>query len=54
MPHPEFNRKLTQGELHVAVPTTGAAYIDERMSLLRSALDQTNALAERISCLMRS
>jgi TnpA family transposase len=45
MPHPEFDRRLTQGELHVGVPTTGAAYIEERMSLLRSALDQTNALA---------
>jgi len=45
MPHPEFDRRLTQGELHVAVPTTGAAYIEERMSLLRNALDQTNTLA---------
>ncbi len=45
MPHPEFDRRLTQGELHVAVPTTAAAYIEERMTLLRSALDQTNALA---------
>jgi hypothetical protein len=45
MPHPEFNRRLTQGELHVDVPTTGAAYLEERMSLLRNALDQTNALA---------
>ena len=45
MPHPEFDRRLTQGELHIAVPTTAAAYIAERMSLLRSALDQTNALA---------
>ena len=45
IPHPEFGRRLTQGEIHVAVPTTAAAYIEERMSLLRSALDQTNALA---------
>ena len=45
MPHTEFDRRLTQGELHVAVPTTGVAYIEERMSLLQSALDQTDALA---------
>jgi hypothetical protein len=45
MPHPEFDRRLTQGELHVAVPTTAAAYIEERVLQLRSALDQTNALA---------
>ena len=44
MPHSEFDRRLTQGELHVAVPTTGPAYIEERMSLLRSALAQTDAL----------
>ena len=45
MPHLEFERRRTQGELHIHVPTSGAKYIDERMSLLRSALDQTNALA---------
>ena len=45
MPQPEFDRRLTQGELHVAVPTTAAAYIEERMSHSRSALDQTNVSA---------
>ncbi len=45
MPHLEFDRRRTQGELHIPVPTSGTKYIDERMSLLRSALDQTNALA---------
>src|SRR5260370_41770509 len=45
MPHPEFDRRLTQGDLHVAVPTSGAAYLEERISLLRGPLDQTNALA---------
>ncbi|AXC14787.1 Mobile element protein [Acidisarcina polymorpha] len=45
MPHPELDRRLTQGQLHVAVPTIGAAYIEQRMSLLRSALDHTDALA---------
>jgi TnpA family transposase len=45
MPHSEFDRRLAQGEIHVTIPTNAAAYIEERMSLLRSALDQTNALA---------
>src|SRR5260370_22735455 len=45
MPHPEFDRRLRQGDLHVAVPMSGAAYLEERMTLLREALDQTGALA---------
>jgi hypothetical protein len=45
MPHPEFERKLAQNCLRVAVPTSSAAYLEERLSLLRQALDQTDALA---------
>ena len=54
MPHSEFDRRLTQGELHVAVPTTGPAYIEERMSLLRSALARPMLSSEKINCRMQS
>ena len=45
MPRPEFERKLAQGSLHVAAPTSPAAFMEGRMSLLQQALDQTDALA---------
>jgi TnpA family transposase len=45
IPRPEFERKLTQDSLHVAVPTSSAVYLEERLSLLRLTLDQTDALA---------
>ena len=44
MPRPEFERKLAQDSLHVAVPTSSAAYLEQRLPLLRQALDQTDAL----------
>jgi hypothetical protein len=45
MPRPEFERMLAQGSLHVAVPTSPAAFLEGRMSLLQQMLDQTDALA---------
>ena len=45
MPHTEFNERLANGSLHLAVSTSAAAYLDARLSLLRQALDQTNSLA---------
>ena len=45
MPRLDFDRRLKQGMLRVAVPTATAAYLEERLSLLRKMLDQTNALA---------
>ncbi len=45
MPRSEFDSMLTRGALSVAVPVNAAAYIEERISVLRSALAQTNALA---------
>ena len=36
---------IAQGELRVVVYMTGTAYIEDRMALLRSAFDQTDALA---------
>jgi hypothetical protein len=45
MPHTEFDERLANGSLHLAVSTSAAAYLDARLSLLRQALDQTNSLA---------
>jgi hypothetical protein len=45
MPHTEFNERLANGRLHLAVSTSAATYLDARLSLLRQALDQTNSLA---------
>src|SRR6476660_2491756 len=45
MPHMEFNERLANGSLHLAVSTSAGAYLDARLSLLRQALDQTNSLA---------
>ncbi len=45
MPRPEFEQRLTKNCLRVAVPTSAAVYLEERLSLLREALDQTDALA---------
>jgi hypothetical protein len=36
---------MAQNSLRVAVPTSSAAYLEERLQLLRQALDQTDALA---------
>lgn len=54
MPRPEFDRKLAEGSLHIVVSASATAYIEGRMSLLREALDQTNALAARVSYRMRN
>ncbi len=45
MPRPDFDRDLSQNKLQVAVPTSTAAYLEDRLSLLRKTLDQTSALA---------
>jgi hypothetical protein len=45
MPRPEFDRRLNQSGLHVSVPTSSEAYIEQRIALLRDALDNTDALA---------
>jgi len=45
LPRTEFNESLATGSLHLAVSTSAATYLDERLSLLRQALDQTNSLA---------
>jgi hypothetical protein len=45
MPQAEFDRGLKEKILIAAVPTAALAYIEERVSLLRKTLDQTNALA---------
>jgi hypothetical protein len=45
MSHTEFDERLANGSLHLAVSTSAAAYLDARLSLLRQALDQTNSLA---------
>jgi len=45
LPRTEFNESLANGSLHLAVSTSAATYLDERLSLLRQALDQTNSLA---------
>ena len=45
MPRPDFDRDLSQNKLQVAVPTATAAYLEDRLSLLRKTLDQTSALA---------
>ncbi len=45
IPRPDFKQKMAQNSLRVAVPTSSAAYLEERLPLLRQALDQTDALA---------
>jgi Tn3 transposase DDE domain len=45
MPRPEFDQRLTEDSLHVSVPTSAAAYLEQRLLPLREALDQTDALA---------
>ena len=45
IPRSEFERKVAQNGLHVSVPTSHAVYLEERLSLLKQALDQTDALA---------
>jgi TnpA family transposase len=45
IPRSEFEQKIAQNGLHVSVPTSPAVYLEERMSLLKQALDETNALA---------
>ncbi len=45
MPQAEFERGLKEKILIAAVPTAASTYIEERVSLLRQTLDQTNALA---------
>jgi len=46
MPRSEFELKLAQNSLHIAVPTSSEAYMELKLTLLRQALDQTDALAE--------
>jgi hypothetical protein len=45
MPQAEFERGLKEKILITAVPSAASTYIEERVSLLRQTLDQTNALA---------
>jgi hypothetical protein len=45
MPRPEFEQNLARGGLRIAVPASPAAYLEERISLLQDALDQTDELA---------
>ena len=45
MPRPDFDRGLKEKTLPAAVPTTAAVYLEERLSLLRKTLDQSDALA---------
>jgi TnpA family transposase len=42
---PDFDRGLKEKTLPAAVPTTAAVYLEERLSLLRETLDQSDALA---------
>lgn len=45
MPHSEFDRGLMHEELRVTVLTYLTAFIEERMALSQSSLDQTKTLA---------
>jgi TnpA family transposase len=45
MPRAEFDQRLTANTLRVAVPTSSTAYLEERLSVLRGALHQTDSLA---------
>jgi hypothetical protein len=45
IPRGEFDRRLNKSDLHVSVPTSPKAYLEERLSLLRERLDHTDALA---------
>ena len=44
MPHAEFKERLADGSLRLADSTTGADYLDARLSLLRQGRDQINSL----------
>ncbi|MCY4757279.1 Tn3 family transposase [Pelomonas aquatica] len=45
LPQSLFNQQQTEGRLDLSVPTEVSAYLDERLTLLREALSETNRLA---------